>query len=63
MKNDKLKSQNGSCVLRTGLLTPSAEKKQHKQMKQQFLTRTLFIAEGVLKIARSAQLQFLIFHF
>jgi hypothetical protein len=66
-KNEKLKSQNGSCVLRTGLLTPSAEKKAHKhtQMNQQFLTRTLFFAEGVLKSheVRNFRFSFFIFNF
>jgi hypothetical protein len=66
-KNEKLKSQNGSCVLRTGLLTPSAGKKVHKhtQMNQQFLTRTLLFAEGVLKSheVRNFHFSFFIFRF
>ena len=66
-KNEKLKSQNGSCVPRTNLLTPPAEKKKlkHIQMNQQFLTRTLFFAEGVLKAHEvgNSRFSFFIFRF
>jgi hypothetical protein len=56
MKNEKRKMKNEICVLRTVLLTPSAKREVEVSPK-------LFFRRRRLKIARSAQLPFLIFHF
>ncbi len=54
MKNEKLKMKNRSCVLRTVLLTPPAKKK--------LALNTISFRRRRFKIARSAQILFLIFN-